>query len=160
MHKKVYPIVTCYCVRDGEVAIDFADSVGEPKPDGSLFNLNNPEEAAAIAKSLIANKPTECVYVFGLNSKAEIIYVEQVSQGDIAHSIMEPASTYRSAIIHNCAAIIMAHNHPSGSLTPSRNDIESTTKLKDAGELLGIRLLDHIIVSSEGYCSMREKGVM
>jgi DNA repair protein RadC len=85
-----------------------------------------------------------------------------VSQGSLNQSIVHPRETFKSAILANSSAIILAHNHPTGDLTPSSEDIAITRRLKEAGDLLGIRVLDHIIVDTDsGDCqSFAEIGLL
>ena len=88
--------------------------------------------------------------------KNDLIGVETVSIGSITASTTTPRDIFKSAILANAVAIIVCHNHPSGELVPSKNDIEITKQLIAAGELLGIKVLDHLIVSNQGYKSLRD----
>ena len=91
-----------------------------------------------------------------LTVKNDLIGVETVSIGSITASTTTPRDIFKSAILANAVAIIVCHNHPSGELVPSKNDIEITKQLIAAGELLGIKVLDHLIVSNQGYKSLRD----
>ena len=82
--------------------------------------------------------------------------METVSIGSITASTTTPRDLFKSAILANAVAIIVCHNHPSGNLIPSDSDIKITKQLIDAGELLGIKVLDHLIVSNRGYKSLRD----
>lgn len=96
-----------------------------------------------------------------LNTKNEPTAMHTVSVGSLDASIVHPREIYKAAILANSSSIIVCHNHPSGDPTPSREDINVTKMLKEAGELLGIPVLDHIIVGSEGaYYSLKERGDM
>jgi DNA repair protein RadC len=96
-----------------------------------------------------------------LNTKNEPTAIHTVSVGSLDASIVHPREVYKAAILANSSSIIVCHNHPSGDPTPSREDINVTKMLKEAGEVLGIPLLDHIIVGSEGaYYSLKERGDM
>ncbi|MBE5395387.1 JAB domain-containing protein [Brevibacillus borstelensis] len=96
-----------------------------------------------------------------LNAKNEPTAIHTVSVGSLDASIVHPRDVYKTAILANSAAVIVAHNHPSGDPTPSNQDLEVTKRLQEAGELLGIAVLDHIIVGTEGaYVSLREGGYM
>ena len=82
-------------------------------------------------------------------------------KGNINSSIVDPRSVFRSAIVSNSASIIVAHNHPSGNLNPSESDNKITQKIKEAGNLLDIQLLDHIILTTEGdYYSYADNGIL
>lgn len=101
--------------------------------------------------------------VFGaiwLNIKNKIVGLEIVSIGSINATIVTPRETFKSGILHNAASFIVFHNHPSGNTTPSAEDINATKRLVDAGELLGIELLDHIIIGEDSYYSLKETGVI
>lgn len=79
-----------------------------------------------------------------------------VSRGTLSASLVHPREVFKTALLANSHAIIVAHNHPAGSLSPSAEDIETTETLINAGKLLGVPVVDHVIVSSSGTCSLRE----
>jgi DNA repair protein RadC len=83
-----------------------------------------------------------------------------ITVGLVNHSLVHPREVFAEAITDRAASIICVHNHPSGSLEPSSQDIAITQQLRDAGTTLGIPLLDHIIVTKNGYCSLKEKGII
>jgi len=91
-----------------------------------------------------------------LDTRSRVKLVEVVSVGTLTSSIVHPRETFRRAIIEGAASIIIAHNHPSGEVDPSDDDTRVTKRMFEAGELLGITLLDHIVFSSEGYFSFRD----
>lgn len=100
----------------------------------------------------------EAVTVLALDTKHRIAAVQVVSVGTLNGSTVHPREVYKTAILANAAAIIIVHNHPSGELTPSPDDIAITRRIRKAGEILGIELLDHVIINDEctdGY-AMRE----
>ena len=96
--------------------------------------------------------------VIALDGSHSVIRTEVISSGILNRAIIHPREVFRTAIMANAASIIIAHNHPSGNLDPSKEDRDITYRLKDAGELLGIEVLDHIIVSIKGYYSFLEEG--
>lgn len=98
--------------------------------------------------------------VFCLNSRAGLIKREVVSIGILDGTIAHPREVFYPAIIHNAANIIIAHNHPSGDTTPSEADVTITERLVQAGALLGIEVLDHVIVGESGYTSLRTEGLI
>lgn len=83
-----------------------------------------------------------------------------ISIGHLNASIVHPREMFKEAIRRSSAAVILVHNHPSGDLTPSQEDIATTERLKQAGELLGIEVLDHLIVGDNRYFSFREQGLL
>lgn len=103
----------------------------------------------------ITKEDRECFYVLHLNAKNEIIGKELVSMGTLTNSLIHPREVFKAAILNNSASIICVHNHPSGDPTPSREDILITNRLVEAGALLGISVLDHVIIG-EFYKSLRE----
>jgi len=130
-----------------------------------LYNGNRvtqAEQAAEAFCSLVGNPDRECCVAMMLDGKNRISSVHLVSQGSLNQSIVHPREVFKAAVLANAAAIIIAHNHPSGDLTPSREDREITRRLKEAGELLGVRLLDHVIVDTDsGNCaSFVNQGLM
>jgi DNA repair protein RadC len=93
-----------------------------------------------------------------LNVKNQIVSFEVVSTGSLVSSIVHPREVYKGAILSNSASVIFMHNHPSGDPEPSIDDMEITNRLKKAGDILGIDVLDHIIVSSGGFYSFRQNN--
>ena len=96
----------------------------------------------------------EHFFVITLNGAHEVIHPHLISKGTVNQSLVHPREVFAEAIAERAAAIICVHNHPSGNLTPSREDEEITRRLEKAGTLLGIPLLDHIIVSKNGFQSL------
>ena len=93
-----------------------------------------------------------------MNTKNKIIGVFEISHGSVNSSIVSPREVFQKALLANAVSIIVMHNHPSGDSTPSREDIEVTRRLSEAGKIVGVELLDHIIVGDRVYCSLKEKG--
>jgi len=104
----------------------------------------------------IKDATKEIFIAFYLNTKNKIIAREIISIGILNASLIHPRELYRGAILHNAQNIILAHNHPSGDPTPSTQDIDVTKLMRQAGELIGIELLDHIIVGHDTYKSLKE----
>lgn len=106
----------------------------------------------------IKNWDKEVIVAFYLDTRNKIISREIVSIGTLNASVVHPREIFRTAIIRNACSIILAHNHPSGNVKPSNEDIEVTRKLKEAGVIIGIQLLDHLIVSREDYYSFEDEN--
>lgn len=102
----------------------------------------------------------EYFVVLLLDGKNRIILEEQVSEGSLNQSIVHPREVFTRAVKESAAAIILVHNHPSGDPSPSREDREITRRLKEAGDVLGIRVLDHIIIGDGSYFSFVEQGLL
>ena len=123
--------------------------------------IRNAEGAAATLAAYLAEEDREHFVVLLLNSKNRLIGINTVSIGSLTSSLAHPREVFKPAILANAAAIIVAHNHPSGEPTPSQEDIEITKRLHAAAELLGIRLLDHIVLGDNGRrYSFQDDGVL
>lgn len=112
--------------------------------------IENTEDAVAQLVS-IRNKKQECFVVLTLDGANRLIDNTVVFQGTLNQSLVHPREIFAKALEDRAAKIIIAHNHPSGNLEPSVDDIKITEKLKEAGRLMGIEVLEHIIVSKNGY---------
>lgn len=109
---------------------------------------------------LLRHETREHFLVLFLNSKCEIESRETISIGGINQTLMEPMNTFAPALRKGAAAIILVHNHPSGNPTPSMDDVNATRKIIDAGKVMNIPVLDHIIVGESGNYSMRAEGIV
>lgn len=96
--------------------------------------------------------------VIMLNRANKVIGVYTLSSGGIDSTVLDPRMLFQIALKANSSSLILGHNHPSGNLTPSESDIVMTRQIKQGGDLLQIRLLDHIVVTSESYYSMADEG--
>ncbi|WP_088186822.1 JAB domain-containing protein [Desulfosporosinus sp. FKA] len=123
--------------------------------------VNSPSDAANIVRVFLEDEPSERLCVVCLDTKNQPTSLAMVSQGTLNSTLVHPREIYKAAILGNANAIIVAHSHPSGIPTESKEDIEITRVLKNAGNLLGIELLDHVIIGSDGrYVSLKEKGLL
>lgn len=95
-----------------------------------------------------------------LTRSNRILGIVEVSSGGVSETVVDPKIIFASALKAVASGIILAHNHPSGNLKPSSQDLALTKRLKQAGEILGISVLDHLIITSEGYYSFAEDGMM
>ncbi len=102
----------------------------------------------------------EVFRVLLLSARHDVLKRVTVSRGSLSSAIVHPREVFRPAILASAATIVLVHNHPSGDPEPSAEDVEITKRLVRVGELLGIPVLDHVIVSKGGYTSMRERGVV
>lgn len=102
----------------------------------------------------------ESFIVIALNRANKVLGFYKVSQGGVTGTVADPKVIFQFALLANATSLIMAHNHPSGNLQPSRADEELTRKIKDAGQLLDIRVIDHIIVTDEGFYSFADEGIL
>ena len=104
------------------------------------------------------DRQQEYFFSISLNGAHEVIKIRTISKGILNRAIIHPREVFTDTIADRAASIVVAHNHPSGNLEPSREDREITLRLKDAGNILGIQLLDHIVFSHSGYYSFLEEG--
>jgi len=97
---------------------------------------------------------------YHLDSKNKVLCVDPISIGSLNASIVHPREVFKSCLLSSCAGLVLVHNHPSGDPTPSREDHEITTRLKECSELLGIRLLDHVIIGDPSYYSFADQNLL
>lgn len=128
--------------------------VCEPRP-----RYKSPEEIYQLLKTM-GKLDREHFVVLHLDGKNSIIAKETVSIGSLDQSIVHPREVFKAAIINSSAAVIFAHNHPSGDPAPSKQDREITRRLKEAAAIIGIEVLDHIIIGNRCYFSMVQSGLL
>lgn len=128
----------------------------------SVIKSNEPITSSYVYQDLFEAKTSkkEKFYAYFLDSRSSLIKRELISIGTVDTSLVHPREVFEPAIKLSAVSVIVAHNHPSGNFNPSDADIEITDVLKDCGELLGVKLLDHIIVSKEGFFSFRENNLV
>ncbi|MBK8910882.1 MAG: DNA repair protein RadC [Chlorobi bacterium] len=124
----------------------------------SRTTITSPADVARYIGPHLRDLQKEQFHVLILNTANQVVRREMVSEGNLNSSIVHPREVFRTAIIENAAAIIGIHNHPSGNPTPSREDINITRQLVDAGKIIGITFHDHVIIAGEEYVSLAEQG--
>ena len=122
--------------------------------------INSSREIASYLQTSFKDYNYEVFAVLYLNQANKINHFEVLSTGGITSTVVDPRIVIRRALEEEAVNIILCHNHPSGSLRPSRADLDITKKIKDAAILFDIRLLDHLIVSEEGYLSFADEGLI
>lgn len=130
------------------------------KDDSFIYSekeISKPEHAVELLADKLKDAPKEYAYVINLTASGKPINYNLVSLGGPTGSTIDVGDVFKSALLSNSKHIIMLHNHPSGSLKPSDEDIEITQRVAKAGELLGVKLLDHIIVGNNEYLSMNSE---
>ncbi len=110
--------------------------------------------------SFLMKETKEVFLTLHLDGKNRIIAMDMVSIGSLNQSIVHPREVFKTACLSNAASVILVHQHPTGDPTPSSEDISITRRLKDAGDVMGIKVLDHIIVGDGGYLSFVECGYL
>jgi len=123
--------------------------------------IQSPEDVFEVVQKVIkaSEYPEENLWMITLNTKNNITGIFTVSTGSLNTSIVHPREVFKRAMLQNAASIIICHNHPSGDATPSAEDVSITKRIYDAGKILGIELLDHIIIGDNKYTSLKERGV-
>lgn len=122
--------------------------------------ISNPADAFSLLSSYLEGTDRENFVVLMVDTKMKIIGINTVSVGALSSTIVHPREIFKPAILSNASSIILAHNHPSGDPTPSREDLEVTKRLVEAGKILGIAVLDHIIIGVDYYSSFKEQGLL
>jgi len=122
--------------------------------------ISSPEDAAGLLMSELGGLSKEHFVAVLLNTKNHVLRVETISVGTLDSSLIHPRECFRPAVTAGCASVIFAHNHPSGDPTPSAQDKEITHRLQEAGELLGIPVLDHLIIAGQKFISMKTEGML
>lgn len=124
------------------------------------ISYNSPESVAKYFYSHYQDSCTEEFMIMILDSKNKLIAIDSVSKGTVNQTLVHPREVFKNPIKRSANGIILVHNHPSGDPKPSDEDIEITKRLYKAGEILGIKVLDHIIIGSNKYLSFREQNIM
>lgn len=122
--------------------------------------MDNPESVANYFMEDLRHKDKECFMMLSLDGKGAIIKESTISIGTVNTSLASPREVFIEAIKNGAVSIILVHNHPSGNPTPSQNDLLVTRKMKEAGQLLGIALVDHIIIGDNSYVSLMEEKIL
>ena len=120
--------------------------------------IDTPEAAAELVRAQLIHRKEERVLAILLDARHRLIRVRTIAVGTLTASLVHPRELFRDAIAASAAAVIVCHNHPSGDPEPSAADLELTAQLHDAGALLGIEVLDHLIIARQGMVSLRSRG--
>ncbi|HNP70378.1 MAG TPA: JAB domain-containing protein [Kouleothrix sp.] len=140
------PIIRMQIVRESQAA--------------AAVQIRSPQQAwADCLRGRFANCDREVMVSIILNTKNRVLAIDPVFQGNLNASIVTMRELFKSALLLGAAAIIAAHNHPSGDATPSPEDVLITREMIAAGRLLDIELLDHLVLGAESFVSMRERGL-
>lgn len=124
------------------------------------MKIETPFDAYVLLKNFLEDSDREKLLVVCLDTKNQPINICTVSVGTLNSSLVHPREVFKTAILSNSNQIMLAHNHPSGISAPSNEDKAMTSRIKDAGVILGIELIDHIIIGSNEYFSFKENKLM
>jgi DNA repair protein RadC len=120
----------------------------------------SPDAVAAVLRSYFESRDREEFVVCLLDTANTLTGLHVASVGGLAASIVEPRQVFKAAVLANAAALIVAHNHPSGNPEPSREDVKVTKQLVEAGKVMGIPIHDHLIITDHGHTSLAERGLL
>jgi DNA repair protein RadC len=139
-------------------AVEFGKRLGRVRNPGRPV-VSSPADVDGLLRGRIANLDRENFVAVLLNTKNEVIEFPTISVGTLSASLVHPREVFKPAIRASAASVVLAHNHPSGRVEPSRKDREVTRRLSEAAEIIGIEVLDHVILG-DGYFSMKEHGML
>jgi DNA repair protein RadC len=128
-------------------------------PTAERPSINSPADAAEILKPFIGNLDHEELWVLVLDRRNRVIQLVRLYQGSVNSSQVRVGEVFRQAIIEQASAVIISHNHPSGDPTPSPDDVAVTRAINQAGKLLDIDVLDHLVICSDRHVSLKERGL-
>jgi DNA repair protein RadC len=122
--------------------------------------ISCPQDAVGILREAIGSSDREVFLTLLLNTRHRVIGIHPVSTGSLNASVVHPRETFKAAMLANAAAIILAHAHPSGDPEPSAEDLAITNRLREAGALLGIPVLDHLVIAETAFVSLQARGLL
>jgi len=130
------------------------------EPEQKDFDIKDPQSVVKAIRASIKDKAKEHFKLILLNARNKILGISTISIGSLNASIVHPREVFKDAIVHNAYSVVLAHNHPSGDPEPSEDDLTMTKRLIEAGKILGIEVLDHIIITKNGYFSFKDRGLL
>ncbi|MBM0045930.1 DNA repair protein RadC [Anaerococcus sp. DFU013_CI05] len=139
-------------------SLRFGQRVAQKTIEKKITKIKNSDDIYQYLKNELQEKKNEYFYAILLDTKNVIISKEVISIGILDASIVHPREAFKTAIKKSAKSIIFAHNHPSGDFTPSKDDFKTTQRLFEAGEILDIEVLDHIIIGKDGYYSFKKEN--
>lgn len=139
-------------------SVELARRLAIEKPDERV-RINSPEDVVVLISSEMAALDQEELRVVLLNTKNEVLRVVTVYRGSVNAAQIRVAEVFKEAVRHNAPSLVIAHNHPSGDPTPSSDDVAVTRELVQAGRLLDIEVLDHLVIGDGRHVSLRRKGL-
>ena len=133
---------------------------GDRSPLDSKRGFTGAADVYALVGRMASAWPTEHFVILACDVKNRPVAVVEITVGTLDAALVHPRDVFAAAVASNAASIILAHNHPSGDPEPSAEDIALTRRLADAGDLMGIPILDHVVLGNKGYVSLAERGVV
>ena len=142
-----------------KAAVELANRLEDSPESGEKPVVKTPKDVVALVRGRLKGKRKEHFLTLLLDTRNQVIKVAEVSIGSLDTSIVHPREVFREAISASAASVILAHNHPSGDPEASEDDIRITKRLAEAGEIVGIDVLDHIIIGDKNYLSLKREGL-
>jgi DNA repair protein RadC len=121
--------------------------------------VQSPQDVANLVMAEMGLLDQEHLRVLLLNTKNQVLAMPEVYKGNVNSTLVRTGELFREAVREGCPALVVVHNHPSGDPTPSRDDVEMTRQMVEAGQLLGIDVLDHVVIGRQSFVSLRERGL-
>lgn len=140
-------------------AVELGRRLSQKEVD-SRFAIRSPKDVASLLMTDMCSLQQEHFVSLYLNVKNQVIHKQTVFIGSLNSSIVHPREIFKEAVKRSAASIILSHNHPSGNPSPSPEDLEVTKRLQEAGYIIGIEVLDHVIIGNHQYISLKEQGYM
>jgi len=122
-------------------------------------HVQSPADAAEVLRAHIGDSDREVFAALLLDTRNRVVGIHTISIGSVNASIVHPREVFKAAFLANAAAVLVGHNHPSGEETPSQEDVAITHRLRQAGEILGVPVLDHLVLGAATFHSMKERGL-
>ena len=127
--------------------------------DTNLPTVSTPKDVVAQLTDLRHNKKEHFIALY-LNARNQLVHKETISMGTLNANLVHPREVFEPALKHSAANIMVAHNHPSGDPKPSEDDLEITKRLAEAGKMMGVEIMDHVIIATNGYFSFKEEKLL
>ncbi|MBI3996304.1 MAG: DNA repair protein RadC [Candidatus Omnitrophica bacterium] len=143
-----------------KAAVELSRRIAQATTGARPCIVDTLEAAASLVRPHLLDKQKEHFVALLLNARHQLIRLSPIAVGSLSATLVHPRELFKEAIAASAAAMLVAHNHPSGDPTPSEHDVQLTARLVDAGILLGIEVLDHLIVAKDGVVSLRAAGLM
>ncbi len=142
-----------------KAAVELASRVEGYSETAKKPLVKTPDDVAGLVQSRLKGKKKEYFLALLLDTRNQLIRVAEISVGSLDSSIVHPREVFKEAISASAAAVIFVHNHPSGDTEASEDDVQLTKRLAEAGEIMGIDVLDHIIIGGKSYVSLKREGL-
>lgn len=143
-----------------KAAVEIGSRIIKPVKEGGRYKITSPSDIKDIYMEKLRHSSREIFMVLVMNTRNEIIRELGISVGSLSETVVHPREVFSEVVKEPAAAIILIHNHPSGDPSPSSNDKQTTSRLEEAGKILGIKILDHVIIGDGNIFSFKENGLI